>query len=144
MAGKLYLNALAAAFNGEIDYDTHTIKMALLTSAYTPNQDSHDYWDDVSAFEASGTGYTAGGQALTGKTVTKDAPNNVVILDSADVTWANSAITARYGVVYDDTPATAATKPLIGYVDFTTDQTSTDGNFLVEWSAQGILRISVE
>ncbi len=109
-----------------------------------PNQDTHDYFDDVNTYEVSGaTGYTAGGITLSSKTSTYDSANNVIILDAADVTWSSSTITARYAVVYDDSPATNGTKPLIGYVDFGSDQSSTNGNFTITWDATGIVRITV-
>lgn len=143
MPSKLYGNFLAKALNKEVDWDSDTIKVALLTSSYTPNQDTHDYFDDVSANEVSGTGYTSGGQTLGSKTVTYDATNNVIILDAADTTWSSSTITARYAVIYDDSGATAASKALIGYVDFSSDQSSTNGNFTITWDATGIVRITV-
>ena len=143
MASKLYGSFIAKALNKEIDLDTDTIKVALLTSAYTPNQDVHDYFDDVVANEVTGTGYTAGGATLTGKTVSYDAPTNTITFDADDVTLASSTITARYAVVYDATPATNATRPLIGYVDFTSDQSSTNGNFTITWDATGIVKVTV-
>lgn len=142
MASKLYGRAVFHAFNKEIDWDTDDIKVALVGSAYVPDQDLHDYYDDVVANEVAGTGYTAGGQSLTTKTRTYDAANNVTVLDADDVTWAASTITARYAVIYDNTPATNATKPLIGYLDFVSDQSSTNGNFTITWDASGIVRIT--
>lgn len=143
MASKLYGSFIAKSLNKEIDLDTDTIKVALLTSAYTPNQDVHDYFDDVSSYEVTGTGYTAGGATLTGKTVSYDAPTNTITFDADDVVLASSTITARYAVVYDASPATAATRPLIGYVDFTSDQSSTNGNFTITWDATGIVKVTV-
>ena len=143
MPSKLYGQFLAKALNKEVDWDSDTIKVALLTSSYTPNQDTHDYFDDVSTYEVSGTGYTAGGQTLGSKTVTYDAATNVIVLDAADTTWTSSTITARYAVVYDDSGATAGAKALIGYVDFSSDQSSTSGNFTITWDATGIVRITV-
>ncbi len=143
MPSKLYGNFLAKALNKEVDWDSDTIKVALLSSSYTPNQDTHDYFDDVSANEVTGTGYTSGGQTLGSKTVTYDSANNVIVLDAADVTWSSSTITARYAVVYNDSGATAASKALIGYVDFSSDQSSTNGNFTITWDATGIVRITV-
>ena len=142
MASKLYGNFLLKALNKEVDFDTDTIKVALLTSAYTPNQDTHDYFNDVSANEVTGTGYTAGGITLASKTATYDAGTNVIVLDAADVTWSSSTITARYAVVYDST-GTASTSALIGYVDFGSDQSSTNGNFTITWDSTGIVRITV-
>ena len=142
MPSKLYGNFLVKALNKEVDYDTDTIKVALLTSSYTPDQDAHDYLNDVSSYEVSGTGYTAGGNTLASKTVTYDSANNVIVLDAADTTWASSTITARYAVVYDST-GTASTSTLIGYVDFGSDQSSTNGNFTITWDSTGIVRITV-
>jgi len=110
----------------------------LLSSAYTPNQDSHDYLDDVVANEVTGTGYTAGGQALASKTVTYDAATNTTKFDAADVTWSSSSVTARYAVVYDDSGATNASKALIAYYDFTTDRASSNGDFIVRWGTDGV------
>jgi len=142
MPSKLYGNFLVKALNKEVDYDTDTIKVALLTSSYTPDQDAHDYLNDVSTYEVSGTGYTAGGNTLASKTVTYDSANNVIVLDAADTTWASSTITARYAIVYDST-GTASTSALIGYVDFGSDQSSTNGNFTITWDSTGIVRITV-
>ena len=142
MASKLYGNFILKALNKEVDFDSDTIKVALVSSSYTPDQDAHDYWNDVSTYEVSGTGYTAGGATLASKTATYDSANNVVILDAADTTWASSTITARYAVVYDST-GTSSTSALIGYVDFGSDQSSTNGNFTITWDSTGIVRITV-
>ena len=143
MATKLYGSLGKAMFNKEVDFDSDTIKVMLLTSAYTPNQDTHDYLDDVVANEVSGTGYTAGGATLTSKTVTYDAGTNTTKFDAADVTWANSSITARYAVVYDDSGASNATKALIGYYDFVTDRASSNGDFIIRWGADGLFSATV-
>jgi hypothetical protein len=140
---KAYLSLARAIFNKEVDLDSDNVKVALLTSAYTPNQTAHDYFDDVSTYEVSGTGYTAGGQALAGKVVTLDTTNKVVVFDANDVTWANSTITARYAVIYDASGGTAATNALIGYIDLVSDQASNNGNFVIQWDATGILRLTV-
>jgi len=143
MASKLYGQFVQAAFNKEIDFDSDTIKVALLTNAYTPDQDAHNYFDDVVAHEVTGTGYTAGGNTLANKTNTYDSATNVIKLDADDTTWASSTITARYAVIYDATPATNATRPLIGYVDFGSDQSSSNGNFTITWDSTGIVRVTV-
>lgn len=143
MASKIYGSFFGKALNKEIDWDSDTIKVALVGSAYSPNQDTHDYLDDVIANEVTGTGYTAGGQALASKTITYDAANNVTVLDAADVTWGSSTITARYAVIYDDAGATNSQKALLGYVDFGSDQSSTSGNFTITWDATGIFRLTV-
>lgn len=52
-AGKLYGKALDHAFNGRINFPSDTIKAMFLTSAYTPDQDAHDYVDDVNGSQVS-------------------------------------------------------------------------------------------
>ena len=143
MASKLYGQFLSQALNKEIDWDTDTIKVALLTNSYTPDQDAHNYFDDVVANEVTGTGYTAGGNTLANKTNSYNSSTNVIVLDADDTTWSSSTITARYAVIYDASPATNATRPLIGYVDFGSDQSSSNGNFTITWDATGIVRITV-
>lgn len=142
MASKLYGNFLLKALNKEVDFDTDTIKVALLSSSYTPDQDAHDYFNDVSTYEVTGTGYTSGGNTLASKTATYDSATNVIVLDAADTTWSSSTITARYAVIYDAT-GTSSTSALIGYVDFGSDQSSTNGNFTITWDSTGIVRITV-
>lgn len=132
-----YGSLIAKAFNKEVDWDSDTIKVALVTSSYTPNQDTHDYWDDVSANEASGTGYTAGGATLGSKTLNYTSGSNLWTFDAADVSWTSSTITARYAVIYDST-GTSSTSPLIAYVDFGSDQSSSAGTFTIAWNASGI------
>ena len=67
MASFIYNNAREAFLNADIDLTADTIKLALVTASYTPNQDTHDMWDDVSANEVSSSGYSAGGATLASK-----------------------------------------------------------------------------
>lgn len=126
--------------NGEIDFDTDTIKVMLCTSAYTPNQDTHRYKSDVTN-EVTGTGYTAGGATLASKTVTYTTGTNTLTLDAADPSWATSTITARYAVFYKDT-GTASTSPLICYWNFGADAVSSAATFTLQINASGILTLT--
>lgn len=125
-----------------IDYLSDTIKVMLCTSTYTPNKDTHVFKSDVTN-EVTGTGYTATGATLANKTATYNSGTHTVILDGDDTTWASSTITARYAVIYDATPATDATRPLIGYVDFGSDVSSSNGNFTIQWDAAGVAKVTV-
>jgi hypothetical protein len=137
-----YGSAILKAFNKEIDFDSDTIKVALLANTYTPNQDAHDYFDDVVAHEVSGTGYTAGGATLASKTAAYDSATNKTKFSAATVQWPASTITARYAVIYDATPGSDATRPLIGYVDFGADQSTSNTTFEIVWNANGILEFT--
>jgi len=134
----LFFDSLASK---KIDLKTDTLKVMLCTSAYTPNQDTHQYKSSVTN-EVTGTGYTAGGSTLTAVTVTYDAATNKLKLDSADSSWAGATFTARYAVFYDSTPATDATRPLISYIDFGTDVVATAETLVIELDANGIAALT--
>jgi hypothetical protein len=135
----LYASFPQKAMRAEIDFADDTIRVALCTSSYTPDQDNHDYFDDITN-EVVGTGYVADGEALASKT--DNVASDVTTLDAADVTWSSSSITARYGIIYKDT-GTASTSPLIGYIDFGEDKSSSDGDFTLTWNASGIITFTV-
>lgn len=128
-------------FDGDIDLVNDTIKVMLLTNAHTTNIDTQEFIDDVSANEVSGTGYTAGGATLAGKATTVDNTDDEGVFDANDVTWSNSTITARYAVVYKDT-GTPGTSPIIAIIDFGSDQTSSNADFTIQWSSEGILNLN--
>lgn len=139
----IYAGFVTSLADKLIDLSSDTIKVALLTSSYTPNRDTHDFFNDVSAAETSGTGYTAGGATLASVTWNYNTSTDIYTFDAADTSWATSTITARYAVIYDSTPGTAATNPLIAYVDFVTDQSSVGAAFSLAWNASGIFQISL-
>jgi len=133
-----YAKAFVAAFNKEIDWNSDTIKATLHTSSYVPNQDTHDYQNDLTNELSTANGYTAGG--LTIGTATNTSSTNVITLDTVDPQWTSSGagITARILVVSDATPGTTATNPLILWTDFGQDETASGGGtFTYTVSASG-------
>lgn len=140
VTGKLYSTVHTKLANKEIDLDTDTIKVALCTSTYTPNQNTHDYFNDITN-EVTGTGYTAGGATLGTKTVGTSS-STTFTFDAADTVWSSSTITARYAIIYCST-GTSSTSALIGYVDFGADVSSTAANFTIQWNASGIFTQTV-
>lgn len=136
----VYGNFVGDLISQDTNWDSDTIKVALVEDTYTPNQNGHDSWSDVEGDEASGTGYTAGGATLGSKTSSYDS--NVHTLDAADVSWTSSTITARYGVLYVE-GGTPGDSPLIAYVDFGENKSSSDGTFQISWGANGIITFTV-
>jgi hypothetical protein len=130
MASIVFNEAKQALLDGTLDLDTggDALSLVLLTDSYTPDED--DAWADMSAAEASGTGYTAGGESITGQVVTKDDGNDRAYFDFTDVTWASSTITARYAVVKRDSDDL-----VVCLLDFTSNQSSSAGNFTVQVAA---------
>lgn len=140
LAGQGQFSATAAR---RVDWVTDTIKVTLHTSTYVPNQDTHDFADDLTNEVANGNGYTTGGVTLGSKTLTYDTASNTVRLDAADAAWTFTASkTMRYAVVWKDT-GVAGTSPLLGYIDFGQDETSS-GTFTIQFDAtDGVLRAVV-
>lgn len=137
---KLFASAPAKLANKEIDWDSDTIKVMLCTVSYVPNQTTHDYKNDVTN-EITGTGYTAGGATLGSKTITLSTLTQQ--FDAADSVWSSSTFIARVAVIYDDTPATDATKPLIAYLVLNNDVESATGTWTLTYPAGGIFGAAV-
>jgi hypothetical protein len=133
-----YPEAFLQAFDKEIDFLADDIKVSLHT-AYTPSLD-HDYWADAVASEVSGTGYTHEGLSLTGEANTRSSA--IVTFDANDAQWTSSTIDADHAIYYDSTPGSDATDPLISYVDFEGEQSSSNGNFTITHHANGIATIT--
>lgn len=137
ITAKLYAPYVAKVNNKEIDFDTDVIKVALCTSTYTPSQTTHDYFNDITNELTTANGYTAGGATIASKTVTLSTLTQQ--FDAADTSWTFSGlVTFRYAIVYDSSPGTAATNPLIGYIDFGADQTPNGVVYTIQWAATGI------
>ena len=122
---------------GVQDLDTDTIYIALFTSSATLSAATTAY---STTNEVSGTGYTAGGNALTGAVISADGTTAIVDFDNT--TWASSTITARGALIYNSSKANRA----IAVLDFGSDKTSTDGDFTIQFPAadasNAILRIA--
>ncbi|MCK4500303.1 hypothetical protein KAU11_07385, partial [Candidatus Babeliales bacterium] len=138
MASLFYNNYYTELAEGGIDYTTDTIKMALMTTSYTQNIDTHSFFSDLTG-EASGTGYTTGGQAVGSITVTQDDTNDRAVIDFADEVFSTVTVTdVDSYVLYKDT-GVAATSPLIARIEFTEGAQSTvGGDFTVIPSATGV------
>lgn len=129
MASIIYNSALEDAVIGNIDFNTDSFKIILVTSSYAADKDAHTKRSDVTN-EVTGIGYTTGGVS-SAVTVTKDTVNDRVDIDFADVSWANATITAAGAVIYKTT-GTAAADNLVAFMDFGSDITSTNGTFTVD------------
>jgi len=140
MATLVYNAGKRRIADGTIDLDTDSLKVMLVTSAYTPDIDTHLFRSSVTN-EVVGAGYTAGGQAMANVAVAQDDTNDRATVDADDNVWPASTITARGAVIYKDT-GNPATDNLIGYLDFGSDIVSTAGNFTIAWDAVGFMTLT--
>ena len=94
---------------------TDTIKIALYTGAADLNADTTVY---SSTNEVSGTGYTAGGQVMTGVAVSSS--EYTAYANWNNVVW-TAALTARCALIYNASKGNKS----VAVLDFGSDKTST-------------------
>lgn len=111
---------------GEHDMDTDVIKIALYTASATLDASTTVY---TTSNEVVGTGYTAGGNTLTGATVS--LTGTTAFVDFSDTSWTTATITARGALLYNSSKSNKA----VAVLDFGSDKTSTAGTFTVQFPA---------
>ena len=140
-----FVNAMETALNKEIDWITDDIACSLHTVTYVPNQDTHDFFDDLTNQLATANGYTnedgtGTGKLLAGKGHTNTL--NVSSLDADNVVWTSTGagFTARIAVLSDVTSNVTTTDPLILWIDFGANETASGGGtFTIDWSGTDIV-----
>jgi len=131
-------NQAKADFLGGIHSSADTYKIALYTSAAVIGPTTSTY---TVTGEASGTGYTAGGAALSGFNATLSGTTGVLDF-TTDPTWPSSTITARGFMIYNSTES----NKVLYIGDFGSDITSTADTFTVTFpvpdDTTGLIRIA--
>lgn len=142
MASFVYNNykARMLGLGTMVDLDGDTIKLALTSSSYTPDQDAHDFFDDITNEVSASGSYSAGGGTLT-VSLSQDNTDDEGVFDATDVSFTTATITARYAVVYKST-GVSSTSPLVCLIDFGSNQTSTAGTFTITFAAEGIINVN--
>jgi len=133
---------------GGVDLDTpggNGFKVALLTASYSINQNTDQFWDDISANEITGTDYTALGNVCSSPTFGTPNGAGLITFDAANpAAWiqnTGSAFTdARIAVLLHDT-GTASTSRLVCYEDMTSDRSNAAGPFSITFAAAGIFTL---
>jgi len=98
------------------DLSTDVLKIALYTANADLNADTTVY---TTASEITGTGYTAGGQTLTGVTI--NSSGYTAYVDFANVLWSPAAFTVRCALIYNSSKGNKS----IAVLDFGSDKTCT-------------------
>ena len=145
-------NFMCTSFKKELLYGVHdfdlangdTFKIALYdnNASFTAATTAYTATDEV-----SGTGYSAGGGALTN--VDPTSSGTTALTDFQDETFSSATITARGALIYNTTPNTtsiAVTNPTVVVLDFGADKTSTAGDFTIVFptadASNAIIRIA--
>lgn len=126
--------SMCTSFKQEILVGTHdftnatgdVFKIALYTNAATLDATTTVY---SPTNEAAGSGYSAGGLALTN--VTPTTSGTTAYVDFSDAVWSAATITARGALIYNSTKANKA----VAVLDFGSDKSSAAGDFTVSFPA---------
>lgn len=124
---------------GGIDLTSATLKMMIVTSAYTVNQNTHRTKSDITN-EVSGAGYAARGNSCATPTCTMNGAG-LVTFDAGDpATWAQNAAGFSNGdkcIVYFDS-GTDSTSLLVGYSNSAGPFGNVAGDLVISFDAAGI------
>lgn len=121
----------------------HAFKVALIKNAQTGTYGATTTnYSDVTgnSDEASGTGYTAGGETLTN--VTPTSSGTTAFTDFNDVQWTAATISADGCIIYNSSASNAA----VSVHDFGGTKTASGGNFDLQFptadATNAILRLA--
>lgn len=137
--------------NFAMDFDADSFKAALYNNTITPDNDvtaansAYNVGQWATANEVFEAGQWAqGGVALTSPSLNVGTAD-VVFFDAADVVSGSAADLANvYGcLVYDDTLTTPVADQGVCYNYFGGANSVVNGTFTVQWSANGIWRITL-
>ena len=107
-----------------------TFNIALFTSSATLGAGTTAY-AATGMNEMSGTGYTAGGKALTSVTPTLDS--TTACCDFDDISWTSATFTANACLIYNDS---ASGDPAVCAVAFGGDKAVSSGTFTIQFPAK--------
>jgi len=131
--------------NGVHNLGSDTFKVALIDNTDTEpvaGTAEPEWADDFSGNEVSGTGYTAGGTALTGVSTSEDA-GVTTFDDTVNLTWSQNGAgptNIYWAILYNDS---AASKECVGFLDMGGPVSLQDGDVSITWNASGILTVTV-
>jgi hypothetical protein len=93
---------------GEISLTGHLFRVALMLNTWVPNLHTQSNWSQINGHELSTIGYSAGGNIILGKTLTRYDAQNKTTWDADIITIGPfpDAVTVKYAVIYDDSHST--------------------------------------
>lgn len=119
-----------------------TVKVLVVTAGYTPNQNTHDFRDDLGANEVSGTNYPSGGATLANPVEALDGSGNFSLDFDDPSAFGQSGAGFSNGrrlVAYVARGGASSADELIGYSnDFGSDQGNVNGDFQIQVNAAGL------
>ena len=123
-----------------------TFKIALFTSSASLGASTTAYSTSNEITNTSGSAYAAGGQALTGQSVTGGSGASTAFVDfSNNPQWTSASFTANGAMIYNTT-TDGGTTNAVCILAFGADFTASNGTFTITFPAadtsNAILRLS--
>ena len=147
MASFVYDNAKEQLLLGAFDFTNDDIRVALLMTSTTA--DTEKGAATVAGFttidDFDGTGYTAGGAALAGESVTEDSGNNRGEFDATDLIFSALGAGTRSiagALVYKFVTSFSASIPIAWIDDGGFPIVANGGDITITWNAEGILQLT--
>jgi hypothetical protein len=79
---------------------------------------------------------------LSGAAFSTDLTNDRAAFDADDSTWPASTITARYAAIVKVRGGHGNFDNLVGYIDFGSNQSSSNGAFTIQWNSLGVMLLT--
>lgn len=135
--GPAWLVQISGTSGSQV-FSSAAVQMSL-HSAYTADQDAHDFFNDASGTEiANGNGYTTNGYTFANKAQSYDSSTDQVRLDNTvDPNWTSSTLSATDAVVWVNTAGASSTDPIYGAIDFGATVTTSSGTLTVALDTTG-------
>ena len=133
----VYNIARLGFFTGKYDFREggDSLRVVLTTSSHSPDVANHDHYLDVTNELSTGSGYTGGGEELTGRDV--GVSGTAAILTAGNTDWTSATFTCRRATVYNVTVA----DELICTMTFNENKSVVGGLFRLMHSSSGIVNI---
>ena len=119
----------AELYEGIHDLIDDTIKIALFNANADLSASTTVYSTDQ---EVTGTGYTAGGNTLTGATVRSSG--NTAYVSFSNSSWSSASFTCRGALIYNASKANRS----VAVLNFGSDKTVTNGTFTIEFPSNTV------
>lgn len=117
---------------------TSVIKGLMVTDTYTPNFDTHDFWNDIGANEVTaGSGYTSGGMLVPSPNVSVPGTTGNLKYTSSALAWTSSTITSAKALLGYRFNTDSTLSELIWSSAFGTAASSSGGTFTVTPHSNG-------
>jgi hypothetical protein len=116
----IYDKMLKFLWDGTIDFDTDTLKCALISSLYQFNPSHYQFSEvsenEIEEIESPDNGYSSGGAIITGVNIIETSPS-MATFTCNNISWTMLIATFKYAILYANITRNGVVNPLFGCID---------------------------